>query len=243
MAGHTVKQIVLVVDDEPSILDIITAYLKREGFAVVTAADGLAALASAQRVRPDLVILDLMLPGLDGIEVCRRLRAESDVPIIMLTARADETDKLVGLGIGADDYVTKPFSARELVARVKTVLRRVGSGQTEDQEAIRYDDLIIDPGQRLVTRQNEPIELTALQFDLLYTLARRPGLVFTRDALITACWDPEAEVLGRVVDMQVVNIRRRLEDDPSEPVYLHTVRGVGYRFGKSVGSLARKEGP
>lgn len=231
------KQTILVVDDEPSIIDVVTAYLKREGFLVATAADGPAALAAARRVRPALVVLDLMLPDLDGIEVCRRLRAESDVPIIMLTARAEEADKLVGLAIGADDYMTKPFSARELVARVRVVLRRAGQGRAEGRQAIRYGDLIVDPEQRLATRRGEPIELTALQFDLLYALARRPGRVFTRDDLIEACWGPGAEVLGRVVDMQIVNLRRRLEDDPSEPVYLHTVRGVGYRFGKPVGSL------
>jgi DNA-binding response OmpR family regulator len=226
-----VKQTILVVDDEPSILDVVGAYLKREGFAVATATNGPAALTAAQRLRPHLVILDLMLANLDGIEVCRRLRADSDVPIIMLTARAEESDKLVGLAIGADDYVTKPFSARELVARVKVVLRRAGSGRDEGRETIRYGDLVIDAEQRLVTRRGEPIELTALQFDLLAGLARRPGRVFTRDELIAACWGPAAEVLGRVVDMQIVNLRRRVEDDPSKPVYLHTVRGVGYRFG------------
>ena len=231
------KQTILVVDDEPSIRDVVAAYLKREGFAVVTAADGPAALVAARRVRPGLVVLDLMLPGLDGIEVCRRLRAESDLPIIMLTARAEEADKLVGLAIGADDYVTKPFSARELVARVKVVLRRVERGQTERHDPIRYGELVIEPEQRLVIRRGEPIELTALQFDILSTLARRPGRVFTRDELIAACWDPDTEVLGRVVDMQVVNLRRRLEDDPSKPAYLRTVRGVGYRFGKPVASL------
>ncbi len=230
------KQTILVVDDEPSIRDVVAAYLTREGFAVVTAADGPAALVAARRVRLGLVVLDLMLPGLDGIEVCRRLRAESDVPI-MLTARAEEADKLVGLTIGADDYVTKPFSARELVARVKVVLRRVGRGQAEGHDPIRYGEFVIDPEQRLVIRRDEPIELTALQFDLLATLARRPGRVFTRDELIAACWGPDAEVLGRVVDMQLVNLRRRLEDAPGAPVYLHTVRGVGYRFGKPVGSL------
>ena len=231
------KQTILVVDDEPSILDVVTAYLKREGFAVARAADGPTALMAARRFRPDLVVLDLMLPGLDGIEVCRRLRAESDVPIIMLTARAEEADKLVGLAIGADDYVTKPFSARELVARVTVVLRRAGRGQAEHRVPIRYGELVIDPEQRLVTRRGEPIELTALQFDLLSAMAHRPGRVFTRDELVAGCWGPGAEVLGRVVDMQVVNLRRRLEDDPSEPVYLHTVRGVGYRFGRPVGSL------
>jgi two-component system, OmpR family, alkaline phosphatase synthesis response regulator PhoP len=236
-AGRAVKQTILVVDDEPSIRDVVTAYLKREGFAVVTAADGPAALVAARRARPSLVILDLMLPGLDGIEVCRRLRTESDVPIIMLTARAEEADKLVGLAIGADDYVTKPFSARELVARVKVVLRRVGRGLAQGRDPIRCGEFVIDPEQRLVIRRGEPIELTALQFDLLSTLARRPGRVFTRDELIAACWGPDAEVLGRVVDMQIVNLRRQLEDDPSKPVYLHTVRGVGYRFGTPVGSL------
>jgi DNA-binding response OmpR family regulator len=232
-----VQQTILVVDDEPSIREVLAAYLGREGFTVATAVDGPAALVAAQRVRPGLIVLDLMLPGLDGIEVCRRLRAESDVPIIMLTARAEEADKLVGLAIGADDYVTKPFSARELVARVKVVLRRAGRGQAEEREPIRYGDLVIDPEQRLVTRRNESIALTALQFDLLSALARRPGRVFTRDELIAACWGPDAEVLERVVDMQVVNLRRRLEDDPSAPVYLHTVRGVGYRFGRPVGLL------
>ena len=231
------RQTILVVDDEPSIRDVVTAYLKREGFAVTTAADGPAALMAARRVRPSLVVLDVMLPGLDGIEVCRRLRAESDVPIIMLTARAEEADKLVGLAIGADDYVTKPFSPRELVARVKVVLRRAGRRRAEEREPIRYGDLVIDPEQRLVTRRGEPIALTALQFDLLHTLARRPGRVFTRDELIATCWGPDAEVLERVVDMQVVNLRRRLEDNPSVPLYVHTVRGVGYRFGTPVGLL------
>jgi two-component system alkaline phosphatase synthesis response regulator PhoP len=231
------KQTILVVDDEQSIREVVAAYLTREGFAVATAADGPAALMAAQHLRPNLVILDLMLPDLDGIEVCRRLRAESDVPVIMLTARADEIDKLVGLAIGADDYVTKPFSARELVARVKVVLRRAAREPAERREPLGYGDLIIDAEQRLVTRRGASIALTALQFDLLYALARRPGRVFTRDELIAACWGPAAEVLARVVDMQIVNLRRRLEDDPSRPVYLHTVRGVGYRFGQPVGSV------
>jgi DNA-binding response OmpR family regulator len=230
---------VLVVDDEPNLVDLVRSYLEREGYAVLSAADGPAALDLARTAQPDLVVLDLMLPGLDGVEVCRRLRRFSDAYVVMLTARAEEVDKLVGLAVGADDYLTKPFSPRELVARVKAMLRRprgggAGAAAPEAPAARRYGDLVIDEARHEVTVRGAPVALTAREFALLGALAAHPGRVFTRDQLLERVWGTEYYD-DHVVDVHVANLRRKLDDDPARPRYVETVRGVGYRFGGRAG--------
>jgi DNA-binding response OmpR family regulator len=230
---------VLVVDDEPNLVDLVRGYLEREGYAVLSAADGPTALDLARTAQPDLVVLDLLLPGLDGVEVCRRLRRFSDAYVVMLTARAEEVDKLVGLAVGADDYLTKPFSPRELVARVKAMLRRPrdgGSGAAgpEVPAARRYGDLVIDEARHEVTVRGAPVALTAREFALLGALAAHPGRVFTRDQLLERVWGTEYYD-DHVVDVHVANLRRKLDDDPARPRYVETVRGVGYRFGAQPG--------
>lgn len=224
---------ILVVEDEEPILNLVVAYLQREGFHVVTASDGLGAIAQARAHHPDLVVLDLLLPGIDGLEVCRRLQQEGGPYVLMLTARADELDKVVGLSVGADDYLAKPFSPRELVARVKAILRRSRHTQAANELAVPpllFPGLLIDPERREVQRSGMPIVLTAREFDLLYTLAAMPGRVFTRDQLLTRIWGHDFEGVDRVVDVHVSLLRRKLELDPSEPAIIQTVRGVGYKF-------------
>ena len=220
----------LVVDDEPPLVRLVSAYLEREGFSVSTAADGHEALRLARERRPDVVVLDLMLPGLDGIEVCRRIRIFSDAYIVMLTARAEEVDKIVGLSTGADDYVTKPFSPSELVARIRAMLRRPRAGEAA-QETRRVGDLMIDPLAREVTRDGRPIALTRLEFDLLDALSERPNVAFTRSQLLERVWGPAWFGDEHVVDVHVANLRRKLGDDPGAPRYVLTLRGVGYRLG------------
>lgn len=228
---------VLVVDDETNLIELVAGYLTREGYVVLTAIDGLSALALAQEHRPDLVILDLMLPGLDGLEVCRRLRQFSDAYVLMLTAKAEEVDTLVGLAVGADDYVTKPFSPRELVARVKALLRRPRTGTaTADlpPPVLRHGDLVIDEGRHEATKRDQSLALTAREFALLAALAAHPGRVFTRAQLLERVWG-DAYYDDHVVDVHVGNLRRKLEDDPACPRYVETVRGVGYRFRAGAG--------
>jgi len=220
----------LVVDDEPPLVRLVSAYLEREGFAVSTAGDGEEAIRLAQERRPDVVVLDLMLPGIDGIEVCRRIRAFSDAYIVMLTARAEETDKIVGLSTGADDYVTKPFSPGELVARIRAMLRRPRAGE-HAPEVRRLGDLAIDPVAREVARGGEPIPLTRLEFDVLDALSEQPRVAFSRRHLLERVWGPNWYGDEHVVDVHVANLRRKLGDDPSEPRYITTLRGVGYRLG------------
>jgi len=220
---------ILVVEDERRIAQIATDYLQHAGFAVITAADGEEALAVARERPPDLVVLDLGLPRLDGIEVARRLRRESDVPIIMLTARAEESDRLTGLDVGADDYITKPFSPRELVARVRAVLRRAEPGAAAD-DVLRRGDLVIDTKNMKVTREGAMIELTATEIQLLAALARRPGRIFTRAQLLDAVRGKDVESFERAIDAHIKNIRRKLERDSRNPQYLLTVYGVGYKF-------------
>jgi two-component system alkaline phosphatase synthesis response regulator PhoP len=220
---------ILVADDEPNIVRLVRDFLERAGFAVVVAADGPSALRLATRERPDLVILDLGLPGMDGLDVARALRRESGVPIIMLTARADEPDKLVGLELGADDYVTKPFSPRELVARVRTVLRRVEASASRS-ELIRTGDLQVDRARRRVMVGRREVALTASEFDLVAAMATQPGRVFTRSQLLDAIHGVAFESYERAIDAHVKNIRRKLEPDPRAPRYLLTVFGVGYRL-------------
>ncbi len=218
---------ILVVDDEPTLTNNVQAYLEREGFAVRTAADGLAALQLVRAWQPDLIVLDIMLPGLDGIEVLRRVRQESEVYVLMLTAKADETDKIVGLNVGADDYMTKPFSPRELVARVNTVLRRAGVLAAKEK-VIRIGELRIDRETYTVTKRDVPLNLSATEFKLLLYLAERKGRVFSRDQLLDAVWKDESFVEPRTVDVHIRRLRTQIEDDPSDPVHLKTRRGVGY---------------
>jgi len=219
---------ILIVDDEPKIVRLVHDFLSAAGFGVATARSGEEALMRVRTDPPDLVILDLGLPGLDGLDVTRSLRRAGDLPIIMLTARDDETDKLVGLELGADDYVTKPFSPRELVARVRAVLRRhAGSGETE---RLRAGDVALDLPRMRVTRGAEPIDLTATEFTLLAAMARQPGRVFTRSQLLDAIHGVAFESYERAIDAHVKNIRRKLEPDPRAPRYLLTVYGVGYRL-------------
>jgi two-component system alkaline phosphatase synthesis response regulator PhoP len=230
--GRTVQgnpHTILVVDDEPTILDTVQAYLEREGYTVHTAQDGLQALKAARAYRPHLIVLDIMLPGIDGLEVLRRLRQETDVYVLMLTARADETDKIVGLTVGADDYLTKPFSPRELVARVKAILRR-GRGAGPGEPALVFAGLRIDPGSRRVWRDDELVDLTPIEFDLLYTLARNQGRVLGRGQLIEQVWGYDYYGDERIVDVHIGRLRKKIENDPANPVFITTVRGAGYRF-------------
>jgi len=224
-----VPKTVLVVDDEPKIVEVVGDYLRRAGFSVNTAADGNGAVASARARPPDLVVLDLGLPGLDGLDVARELRRASPVPIIMLTARGDETDRVLGLELGADDYIVKPFSPRELVARVRAVLRRT-EGFPTAQERFVVADVAIDTSRREVTVGERAVELTATEFDLLVLLARQPGRVFTRAQLLGAIHGVVVESYERTVDAHIKNLRRKLEPLPREPRYLLTVHSVGYRF-------------
>ncbi|MEA3339978.1 MAG: response regulator transcription factor [Chloroflexota bacterium] len=223
------NETILVIDDEPKIVKQARDYLEQGGFRVVTAADGKTALTVARHERPDLVVLDLNLPQMDGLDVCRALRRESDVPIIMLTARVDETDRLIGLELGADDYITKPFSPRELVARARAVLRRVQGG-VRTPGLIRAGDLEIDLHGHRVTRASEPIRLTRSEFNLLAVLAQHPGQTFTRAQLLDRLHGVAYEGYDRSIDAHIKNLRRKLETDPAEPRYVVTVYGVGYRF-------------
>ena len=219
---------VLVIDDEPAITNLVSAYLRTEGYEVYTAADGNAGLKAARAFKPDLIILDLMLPGIDGIELLSRLRRESEVYVIMLTARTEETDKIVGLSVGADDYVTKPFSPRELVARVKAALRRLktGAGAGVENSVLSFKYIRIDPGARTVSVDDVPIELTAIEFDLLHALAENRGRVLTREQLLEKVWGGEYFGEMRVVDVHLGHVRQKLGRED----LITTVRGVGYRF-------------
>ena len=220
---------VLVVDDEPEIIRLVRDYLERAGFAVATAAAGDEALRTARRVRPDLVVLDLGLPGLDGLDVARQLRGEGAVPIIMLTARTDEADRVAGLELGADDYVPKPFSPRELVARVRAVLRRTDTARTQGDVVRAGDSLVLDASRMEATVDGRAVDLTATEFALLLYMARQPGRVFTRAQLLDAVHGVAVESYERAIDAHVKNIRRKIEADPRAPRHLQTVFGVGYR--------------
>jgi DNA-binding response OmpR family regulator len=220
---------VLVVDDELRITRLVRDYLRQAGFGVVEASDGPGALRAAREHALDLVVLDLGLPGLDGLDVTRRLRSESNVPIIIVTARAEESDRIVGLELGADDYVTKPFSPRELVARVRAVLRRVGA-QTGDDELLRVGPVTVDVPKMRVTVDEDEVDLTPTEFQIVATLAGQPGRVFTRAQLLDAVHGVAFETYERAIDAHVKNIRRKLEPDPGRPRFVQTVHGVGYRF-------------
>jgi two-component system, OmpR family, response regulator len=222
---------ILLVDDEDSVQKLLAYPLEREGFRVLQARDGEEALKQFAAERVDLVVLDLMLPKLDGLEVCKRLRAESEVPIIMLTARDDELDKVVGLELGADDYITKPFSIREFRSRVRALLRRASVVRpAQDGEAITADGLRIDLARRSVEVRGKPVQLTYVEFELLRTLAANPGRVYSRKMLLEALWGASDYREPRTIDVHVRHLREKLEPDPAEPEYLLTVRGVGYRF-------------
>ncbi len=220
---------ILVVDDEARIVKLVRDYLERAGFAVLSARDGETALLMARRERPDLIVLDLMLPGLDGLDVCRRLRQETAVPIIMLTARVEEADRIVGLELGADDYVTKPFSPRELVARVRAALRRA-SGQVGPASVIRAGDLQLDTITMTATVGGQPVDLTPTEFQLLAALARQPGRIFSREQLLEAIHGVTFDGYDRSVDSHIKNLRRKIEPDARAPRHIETVYGVGYRL-------------
>ncbi len=223
---------ILLVDDEDSVQKLLAYPLEREGFRVLQAWDGEEALERFAEEQVDLVVLDVMLPKLDGLEVCKRLRAESEVPIIMLTARDDELDKVLGLELGADDYITKPFSIREFRSRVRALLRRASAARqlSPSGEVILVDGLEIDLGRRSVQVRNKPVRLTYVEFELLRTLASHPGRVYSRRMLLEALWGGADYREPRTIDVHVRHLREKLEPDPAEPEYILTVRGVGYRF-------------
>lgn len=220
-----------MVDDEASVRKLVNSYLSREGYEVKEAADGAKALELARSWRPDLVVLDVMIPEIDGLEVCRILRSESKVFVLMLTARTEETDKLLGLGLGADDYLTKPFSPRELVARVKAILRRgLEAGEAVGDQIVRAGDFEIDPNRYVATVSGRTLDLTSREFEILRQLAARPGMVFTREKLLEMVWGYDFFGDPRVVDVHVAKLRKKVEKDPAKPRYIKTVRGVGYKL-------------
>jgi len=226
---------ILIVDDEPKIVALARDYLEHAGFAVLAAGDGAAALQSVRTRRPDLVVLDLGLPGMDGLDVARAVRRDSDLPIVMLTARDDELDRVLGLELGADDYLTKPFSPRELVARVRAVLRRSSRDAMAPTDVVRAGDVTLDLPRMRVEVSGHPVELTPTEFQLLETLARRPGRIFTWAQLLDAIHGIALESYERAIDTHVKNLRRKLEPDPRRPRYVLTVYGVGYRFAEPDG--------
>jgi DNA-binding response OmpR family regulator len=225
---------ILLADDEQAIQTLLSYPLQKDGYEVVRASDGREALARFSEQPFDLVVLDVMMPRLDGLEVCRRLRSRSSVPIIMLTAKAEEIDKVLGLELGADDYITKPFSLREFRSRVRAALRRAGMSSTDDSgpedEPLESHELRIDPAKRQVTVRNEPIATTFVEFEILSALAHAPGRVFTRDMLLTRVWGDSAYRDPRTIDVHIRHLREKLERDAKDPEYIFTVRGVGYRF-------------
>lgn len=226
----------MVIEDEPDLAEVIADYLQRSGFDVEISGDGAAAVTAAHRLPPDVVVLDLGLPSLDGVEVCRQLRTFSDAYVVMVTARADEVDTLVGLSVGADDYLTKPFSPRELIARIEAMLRRPRAGTVNATGMPlpgerRIDELVIDPQGREVNLAGKPIALTRTEFDLLDVLSRRPGMVFSRDQLLSELWGPGWVGDAHVVDVHIASLRRKLGDTAAERRYIRTIRGIGYRMG------------
>lgn len=223
---------ILVVDDDKKIVNLLKLYLEKDSYRVFAAYDGVQALDFARRKQPDLIILDLMLPQIDGLDVCRILQAEADTPIIMLTARTTETDKLIGLELGADDYITKPFSPREVVARVRTVLRRAGKESSQGPPEMRFPGLVIDRRRHEVRVQGESVALTPTEFKLLETLAGDPGRVFSRLDLLERVFGYDFGGFERTVDVHVKNLRKKIEADPRNPVYVQTIYGVGYKFVK-----------
>ena len=220
---------ILIVDDEATVRDTIRAYLERDGFGTETAVDGISAIEQAKTFHPDLIILDVMLPKLDGIEVLRQLRRDSDVYVLMLTAKADEVDKVIGLTMGADDYLTKPFSPRELVARVQAILRRDRT-IPHPNPTLQFGQMVIDPAARQVKKGNQLLELTPTEYDLLLVLANNNGRVLSREQLIESVWGYDYFGDARVIDTHIRRLRRKIEEDTATPQYIATVRGIGYRF-------------
>ena len=221
------KPKILVIDDEKSVCDLIRAYLEPEGYQIYIANDGLSGLKAARAYNPDLIVLDIMLPGMDGIELLTHLRKESDAYVVMLTAKTEEVDKIIGLSVGADDYITKPFSPRELVARIKAALRRIyGPKGIPSRKVLAFKHIRIDAGSREVWLEEEPIELTVIEFDILQTLAEHRGMVLSREQIIESVWGADFYGELRVVDVHIGHIRQKLADED----FISTVRGVGYRF-------------
>jgi len=227
---------ILIVDDEPKIVEIVSAYIKREGWQTVVASDGESALTIAAREHPDLIILDLMLPKMSGWDVCRTLRQKSQIPIIMLTARDDVSDKIVGLELGADDYVTKPFDPKELVSRVRAVLRRTEGQSPTIKSQLTIGELVIDTEKRTVHLQSQSVELTAMEFDLLRTMVENPGRVYSRLQLLERVQGDAYEGYERTIDSHIKNLRRKIEPDPEHPRYIATVYGVGYKMKEQTGT-------
>lgn len=223
-------QRVLVVDDEPSIVELVQYNLEREGFAVLVERDGAQALERAKQEKPDLIVLDVMLPAMSGLDVCRSLRQVTDVPIILLTARKEEVDRVLGLELGADDYVTKPFSPRELVARIKAILRRAGRHRESPEGQVSVHGLVMDAERRNVQVDGREVVLTFTEFELLHILARHPGRAFTRDELLQRVWGEDFFGDARTVDVHIRHLREKLEEEMVAPRFIETVRGVGYRF-------------
>ncbi|MRR58550.1 MAG: response regulator transcription factor [Deltaproteobacteria bacterium] len=222
---------ILIVEDDRNTAALVETYLRREGFSVALVHDGSQALAAARETRPVFVILDIMLPGVDGWEICRSLRKESDVPILMLTAREEEVDRVAGLSMGADDYVVKPFSPRELVERVKAILRRARPASPHTSAALlSFECLVLDPGKRTVTCNGNPVSLTASEYKLLHALMSSPGRAYSREELLDCCHQEGVAVIDRVIDVHIGKLRQKIEPDPSKPRYILTVRGYGYRF-------------
>lgn len=221
---------ILIVEDDPNTAELVSAYLQREGFCTLIEHDGSRGLQVALDRQPQLVILDVMLPGLDGMDVCRRLRSASDVPILLLTAREEELDRVLGFSLGADDYVVKPFSPRELVERVKAILRRVRPLLTRPQQVLQQGGLLLDPEKHKVSRDGQPISLTGSEYKLLHTLMTAPGRVYSRTELLRHFYEQEEAVVERVIDVHINKLRQKIEPDPAKPIFIETVRGFGYRF-------------
>lgn len=225
-----VQRTVLIVEDDPNTAELVATYLQRENFITLIVNDGERGLQTARERQPDLVVLDVMLPGIDGLEICRRLRGESEVPILLLTAREEELDRVLGFSLGADDYVVKPFSPRELVERVKAILRRVRPVAVSVGMVLKQGALILDPEKHRVSYAGEPINLTSSEYKLLHTLMATPGRVFSRAELLRHFYDREEAVVDRVIDVHINKLRQKIEPDPGHPVFIETVRGFGYRF-------------
>ncbi|MCZ6800784.1 MAG: response regulator transcription factor [Nitrospirae bacterium] len=232
---------ILIIEDDKNIAALVDQYLTTEGFHTIIATDGVTGLAQAKRDHPILIILDLMLPGIDGWEICREIRKVSDVPILMLTARTEEIDRILGLSLGADDYVVKPFSPREVVERVKAILRRLKGRATPESSSIQRGNVFLDPEKQKVTVNRKPVFLTPSEYKILLALMSAPGRVFSRDELLGKLYGTGEAVVDRVVDVHIGKIRQKIESDPSKPTHVLTVRGTGYRFAESEEVLA--EGP